>query len=133
MVAPGNSDLIWVGHVNGMLFRTADGTASTPAWSRVGVTGPSPLRPRRYLTDITVDPGDPDTVYVAFGGFESDNLWVTRDEPCRATVDWLAERGILVAPGDFYGPAGVNHIRAAFTATDERIGAAVDRLTASRS
>lgn len=60
-------------------------------------------------------------------------LWATRDEPCRATVDWLAERGILVAPGDFYGPAGANHIRAAFTATDERIGAAVDRLTASRS
>ena len=30
----------------------------------------------------------------------------TRDEDCWATVDWLAERGILVAPGDFYGPAG---------------------------
>ena len=85
VVAPGNSDLIWVGHVNGMLFRTADGTATTPAWSRVGVTGPSPLRPRRYLTDITVDPGDPDTVYVAFGGFESDNLWVTRDGGARWT------------------------------------------------
>ncbi len=30
--------------------------------------------------------------------------WATRDEDCRTTVDWLAERGILVAPGDFYGP-----------------------------
>ena len=26
-------------------------------------------------------------------------LWATRDEPCWDTVDWFAERGILVAPG----------------------------------
>ncbi len=32
-------------------------------------------------------------------------LWATRDEPCRDSVAWLAERGILVAPGEFYGPA----------------------------
>ncbi len=33
-------------------------------------------------------------------------LWATRDEPCRDTIAWLAERGILCAPGDFYGPGG---------------------------
>jgi len=37
--------------------------------------------------------------------------------------------GILVAPGDFYGPGGSQHVRVALTATDERIVAAVDRLT----
>ena len=57
-------------------------------------------------------------------------LWATRDEPCRETVAWLADRGILCAPGDFYGPAGERHVRMALTATDERIGAAVARLTA---
>ena len=36
------------------------------------------------------------------------------------TVDWLAERGILVAPGGFYGPRGAQHVRVALTATDER-------------
>ena len=56
-------------------------------------------------------------------------LWATRDEPCRDTIDWLAERGILAAPGDFYGPAGERHVRVAFTATDERVAAAVARLT----
>ncbi|MFL6090913.1 MAG: succinyldiaminopimelate transaminase [Aeromicrobium sp.] len=56
-------------------------------------------------------------------------LWATRDEPCRDTVASLAELGILVAPGDFYGPRGANHVRVAFTATDERIAAAVARLT----
>ena len=33
-------------------------------------------------------------------------LWATRDDDCWSTVDWLAERGILAAPGAFYGPAG---------------------------
>ncbi|MDF0530070.1 succinyldiaminopimelate transaminase [Tsukamurella sp. 8F] len=56
-------------------------------------------------------------------------LWSTRDEPCRDTVAWLAERGILVAPGEFYGPAGARHVRIAMTATDERISAAAERLS----
>jgi succinyldiaminopimelate transaminase len=57
-------------------------------------------------------------------------LWMTRGEPCRDTIDWLAERGILAAPGEFYGEAGSQHVRAAFTATDERVAEAVKRLTA---
>jgi succinyldiaminopimelate transaminase len=57
-------------------------------------------------------------------------LWATRGEPCRDTVAWLAQHGILVAPGEFYGPGGSKHVRVALTATDERISAAVQRLTA---
>jgi succinyldiaminopimelate transaminase len=56
-------------------------------------------------------------------------LWATRGEPCRDSVAWLATRGILVAPGDFYGPGGARHVRVALTATDERITAAVRRLS----
>ncbi len=55
-------------------------------------------------------------------------LWSTRGEDCWKTVDWLADRGILAAPGAFYGPAGEQHVRIALTATDERVGAAVARL-----
>ncbi|GHJ35781.1 succinyldiaminopimelate transaminase [Streptomyces sp. TS71-3] len=55
-------------------------------------------------------------------------LWATRDETCWETVAGLAELGILVAPGDFYGPAGERFVRVALTATDERIEAAVARL-----
>ncbi|MFF0491615.1 succinyldiaminopimelate transaminase [Nocardia sp. NPDC004068] len=58
-------------------------------------------------------------------------LWSTRDEPARTTLDWLADRGILAAPGDFYGPSGARHVRIALTATDERIAAAVKRLIAA--
>jgi len=48
----------------------------------------------------------------------------------RKSVEVLADAGILVAPGPIYGPAGERHIRAALTATDERIDAAVGRLAA---
>jgi len=55
-------------------------------------------------------------------------LWATRDEDCWSTVDWLARRGVLVAPGAFYGPAGERHVRLAFTAPDDRVAAVADRL-----
>jgi len=55
-------------------------------------------------------------------------IWGTRGEPCRDTVAWLAQRGILVAPGEFYGPAGGQHVRVALTASDERIATAAQRL-----
>ena len=60
-------------------------------------------------------------------------LWTTKgpDGPgAWELVAELAERGILVAPGAFYGAAGSHHVRIALTATDERIDAAVARLTA---
>ena len=57
-------------------------------------------------------------------------LWASADEPGRVTIDRLAERGILAAPGDFYGPAGRQHVRIGLTASDERIATAAARLTA---
>lgn len=56
-------------------------------------------------------------------------LWATRGEDSWASVDWLAERGVLVAAGALYGPAGARHVRLALTATDERIAAVAARLT----
>lgn len=55
-------------------------------------------------------------------------LWASRGEPCRDTVAWLAERGILVAPGDFYGPRGSQHVRVAFTVSDEGVDEVTERL-----
>ena len=55
-------------------------------------------------------------------------LWATRDEDAWASVAALAESGILVAPGTFYGEAGARHVRVSLTATDERVRAAASRL-----
>jgi hypothetical protein len=87
----GSSDRIWVGHRNGMVFRTTDGTATVPTWQRVGATGAMPLTPQRYCTCITVDPVDPATVYVAFGGYLSDNVWVSRN----GGADWTPPASTL--------------------------------------
>ena len=55
-------------------------------------------------------------------------LWATKGEDAWASVAWFAERGILVAPGSFYGDE--THVRVALTATDAAIAAAVARLSA---
>jgi succinyldiaminopimelate transaminase len=56
-------------------------------------------------------------------------LWCTAGEDTWATVQRLAERGILAGPGVFYGDAGKGYVRVALTGTDERIAAAAGRLS----
>ena len=55
-------------------------------------------------------------------------LWATRDEDCWETVSWCAERGVLVAPGAFYGAAGSRHVRVALTVSDHHAEAVQDRF-----
>lgn len=55
-------------------------------------------------------------------------LWATRDEDSWETVGALADAGILVAPGSFYGAAGERHVRVALTATDADVAEATRRL-----
>jgi aspartate/methionine/tyrosine aminotransferase len=55
-------------------------------------------------------------------------LWCTRNEDAWKSVEWMANLGILVTPGSFYGQAGAQHIRVAMTATDDQIAQAVTRL-----
>ncbi len=74
-VATGNSDLIWVGHNGGQVFKSTNGTAGTPTWDPMGVG----TLPSRQVSRITIDPNDTtgNTVYVTFGGFSGDNLYRT--------------------------------------------------------
>ena len=55
-------------------------------------------------------------------------LWATRGEHCWDTVGSLAERGVLVAPGEFYGVAGARHVRVALTASDAAVATLAARL-----
>jgi succinyldiaminopimelate transaminase len=55
-------------------------------------------------------------------------LWATRGADAWHTVAELADLGILVVPGTFYGDAASRHVRVAITATDEAIDTAVSRL-----
>lgn len=55
-------------------------------------------------------------------------LWASRGEDAWETVSALAELGILVVPGTFYGEEDSRHVRVALTASDERIEEAALRL-----
>lgn len=53
-------------------------------------------------------------------------LWTSRGSDAWSTAAWFADRGIVVAPGTFYGDD--THVRVALTATDERVSTAARRL-----
>jgi len=72
-VAEGNSQIIWVGHNFGDVYKTTDGGTT---WSRVGG---SVLPNDRMCTRITIDHSSSDVVYVTFGGYITDNVWKTTD------------------------------------------------------
>jgi succinyldiaminopimelate transaminase len=59
-------------------------------------------------------------------------LWASwPGHDCWSAAELLASQaGILVAPGELYGPAGARHLRVALTATDERVTAAASRVRA---
>jgi hypothetical protein len=76
-IEPGDSDVIWVGHNNGQVFKTTNGTSASPTWNDVDL-GPQTL-PSRFVGRIGIDPLDTDRVYVCFYGYTADNLWLTED------------------------------------------------------
>ena len=88
-VAPGNPAVIWVGHNNGEVYRTADGTSASPTWTRVGAG----VLPGRLVQRITIDPDDIRKVIVAVTGFSPNNVWQTLD----SGTSWASITGNLPA------------------------------------
>ncbi len=74
-IAPGNSDVIYVGYGNGDVYGTTNGTAATPIWTKLD-DNPGPL-PARFVDSIAVDPSNANVAYVGYGGFATPNLWKT--------------------------------------------------------
>ena len=70
-MAPGNSNIIWVGYNGGQVACTTNGTAATPIWTDV------PGTPNRMVTRITIDEGNNNRVFVANGGYSTGNVNVT--------------------------------------------------------
>lgn len=78
-VAPGNSNVVWIGQNDGTIYKTTNGLSPAPSWATVDDNGATNPLPDRYPTRIVIDPDDADTVYVAFGGFAGGNLQRTTD------------------------------------------------------
>ncbi|WP_170931757.1 succinyldiaminopimelate transaminase [Brachybacterium massiliense] len=81
-------------------------------------------RARRAILEPAVDAAG-GTVHGSQAGLY---LWTTFGEDAMISVGRLAESGVLVAPGMFYGVGGGSFVRVALTATDERIASAARRL-----
>jgi hypothetical protein len=91
-VAPGDSDVIWVGHNNGEVYSTSNGTAASPTWTQRDTASP-PL-PDRKVTRITIDPANSSRALVTFAGFASDNLWQTTN----GGTTWTAAANMPAVP-----------------------------------
>jgi succinyldiaminopimelate transaminase len=82
----------------------------------------------RFLAGALADAGLP--VDLPAGGFY---LWVPvpdRFTDGWAACEWLAdEAGLLVSPGELYGPDGSGHVRIAMVQPMDRLELVVDRLT----
>jgi photosystem II stability/assembly factor-like uncharacterized protein len=76
-VAPGNSDVIWVGYANGNVYKTTNGTSTSPTWTRMDLGTPN--LPDRYVGRLTIDPTDSNKVYATFGRYSSNNVYKTTD------------------------------------------------------
>jgi hypothetical protein len=76
-VAEGNSDIIWVGHNNGSLYKTVNGTTTTPTWTKMDLN-PTAL-PDRWISRIVIDRTNHNRVYVSFLGWASNNVYRTVD------------------------------------------------------
>jgi photosystem II stability/assembly factor-like uncharacterized protein len=74
-VREGDSNVIWVGHNNGEVYRSLNGLSATPAWTRVGRGS----IPARRVMRIMVDGDNASRVIVAVTGFVPHNLWQTLD------------------------------------------------------
>ncbi|MBP3034910.1 succinyldiaminopimelate transaminase [Arthrobacter sp. zg-ZUI100] len=60
-------------------------------------------------------------------------LWATTGEDTWATIERLANLGIVAGPGVIYGDAGAGFIRIALTGSDERVAAAAARLSGANA
>ncbi len=74
-VAEGDSDIVWVGYNNGEVWKTLDGTATTPSWTRVDANGVG--LPDRWISRIVINRANHNDVYVAIMGWNADNVWRT--------------------------------------------------------
>lgn len=87
-VAKGNSDIMWFGRSNGYIYYTGNGTSNAPTWTQVDANLPGGT-PGRAVNSITIDPQNPSTVYVALGGFGTNNLYKTTNNG----TTWTAVSG----------------------------------------
>ncbi len=80
VISSNNPDLIVIGHNDGQIYITFDGTGTnpptSPAWSRIDNGIPA----ARFVTRLVIDnTRSPNWIYATLGGFAADNVYRTTD------------------------------------------------------
>lgn len=76
VVSPVTSSLILVGHNNGDIYRTFNGTSASPVWTKIDTAG----LPNRFVTRLVIDSTrNTNWYYATFGGFSADNIYRSID------------------------------------------------------
>ncbi len=70
-----DSNVIWTGHNGGGLYKTTNGLSAVPTWTQITGSG----LPAATVNRVTVDPDNPNRVWVAYSGFSSARIWTTTD------------------------------------------------------
>jgi hypothetical protein len=98
-VANGNSDFIVVGHNDGQIFLSQDGTSASPGWNSINppvLPAPAPNF-ARFVTRIAIDTSkSPFWIYATLGGFSNNN--VIRTEDLGATWIDVSGNGVSSLP-----------------------------------
>ena len=78
VVSQGNSDIICIGHNNGDIYYTSNGTNVLPSWFKIDT--PAPAQPDRFVTRLVIDSTrNPNWIYATYGGFSADNVYRSTD------------------------------------------------------
>ena len=76
-VAPTNSEVVYVGHNDGRVYKSSDAISGVPStWTDIACATSSPAYPvGRAVLRILVDPNNANIAYVGHGGYSSSNFW----------------------------------------------------------
>ncbi len=72
-VAEGNSNIILVGHNNGEIYKTTNGTSNSPTWTKIHDAN------GKMVLALMIDKSNTNTFYAGFGGYSASNLKKTTD------------------------------------------------------
>jgi hypothetical protein len=109
-VAPGNSNIIWVGHNDGSVYYTTNGMDADPTWVERDTGLPHGLG--HMCNRITIGqapPAEPPdvgrTVYVTFSGFNDNNVWKTQNngqtwEPIHHSLPHAPIYSLVISPSN---------------------------------
>jgi photosystem II stability/assembly factor-like uncharacterized protein len=74
-VQPDDSNVVYVGHRTGLIYKSTNATAGSPTWTQIGAS----TLPKRDVLRITIDPVNTNVVYATFGSYAADNVWRSPD------------------------------------------------------